>query len=188
MPLSRNTSRRIFPGFTVDNAQALFTPEAFYPLTGIKDLYPSVSVSEGVQILDAAIKQQLGARKQRCRSGLLAELHHCFAGDASAQSHRYAECTPVGLHAARESDESQRWSAGAFPGSVDAQSGLSRSTGPRRAIASRRTSTRSNTTASPTSRSTRSISSPTSTPSRASTTCTGPMRISRPRRSLRPFR
>ncbi|MDT5218764.1 MAG: hypothetical protein QOF15_869 [Mycobacterium sp.] len=48
-----------FPGFSVSNAQALFTPEAFYPLTGIKDLYPSVSVSEGVQILDAAIKQQL---------------------------------------------------------------------------------------------------------------------------------
>jgi hypothetical protein len=50
----------LFPGFTLNNAQALFTPEAFYPLTGIKDLYPSVSISEGVQILDAAIKQQLG--------------------------------------------------------------------------------------------------------------------------------
>ncbi|MHA7651994.1 PE family protein [Mycobacterium sp. ML4] len=50
-----------FPGFTVANAQALFTPEAFYPLTGIKDLVPDVSVAEGVQILDAAIKQQLAA-------------------------------------------------------------------------------------------------------------------------------
>lgn len=50
-----------FPAFTVGNALGLFTPEAFYPLTGIKDLVPNVSVSEGVQILDAAIKQQLTA-------------------------------------------------------------------------------------------------------------------------------
>ncbi|OBI90817.1 PE family protein [Mycobacterium asiaticum] len=48
-----------FPAFTVANAVSLFTPEAFYPLTGIKDLVPNVSVSEGVQILDTAIKQQL---------------------------------------------------------------------------------------------------------------------------------
>jgi hypothetical protein len=50
-----------FPGFTLANAQALFTPEAFYPLTGIKDLVPNVSVSEGIQILDAAIHQQFNA-------------------------------------------------------------------------------------------------------------------------------
>jgi PE-PPE domain/PE family len=50
-----------FPAFTVANAQALFTPEAFYPLTGIKDLIPNVSVSEGVTILDNAIHQQLNA-------------------------------------------------------------------------------------------------------------------------------
>ncbi len=50
-----------FPAFTVANAQALFTPEAFYPLTGIKDLLPSVSVSQGLSILDHAIHQQLDA-------------------------------------------------------------------------------------------------------------------------------
>jgi hypothetical protein len=50
-----------FPAFTVGNAQSLFTPEAFYPLTGIKDLTPNVSVSEGVTILDNAIRQQLNA-------------------------------------------------------------------------------------------------------------------------------
>ncbi|MBW0017678.1 MAG: PE-PPE domain-containing protein [Mycobacterium sp.] len=48
-----------FPGFTVADAQALFTPEAFYPLTGIKDLVPNVSVARGVTILDNAIQQQL---------------------------------------------------------------------------------------------------------------------------------
>jgi PE-PPE domain/PE family len=50
-----------FPAFTVANAQALFTPEAFYPLTGIKDLIPNVSVSQGLSILDHAIHQQLDA-------------------------------------------------------------------------------------------------------------------------------
>ncbi|SON61794.1 putative PPE family protein PPE42 [Mycobacterium simulans] len=43
------------------NAQGLFTPEAFYPLTGIKDLTPNVSVAEGVTILESAIKQQVDA-------------------------------------------------------------------------------------------------------------------------------
>jgi PE-PPE domain/PE family len=50
-----------FPTFTLANAQALFTPEAFYPLTGVKDLVPNVSVSRGVTILDNAIHQQLAA-------------------------------------------------------------------------------------------------------------------------------
>lgn len=50
-----------FPAFMTANARALFTPEAFYPLTGIKDLTPNISVSEGLQILDNAIKQQLAA-------------------------------------------------------------------------------------------------------------------------------
>ena len=50
-----------FPAFTVSDAQALFTPEAFYPLTGIKDLTPNVSVARGVTILDGAIHQQLSA-------------------------------------------------------------------------------------------------------------------------------
>lgn len=43
------------------NAVALFTPEGLYPLTGVKSLPLDVSVSEGVQILDSAIKQQLAA-------------------------------------------------------------------------------------------------------------------------------
>jgi hypothetical protein len=50
-----------FPSFTLPNAKALFTPEAFYPLTGIKDLVPNVSVSHGLTILDTAIQQQLAA-------------------------------------------------------------------------------------------------------------------------------
>jgi hypothetical protein len=50
-----------FPAFLVSDAQALFTPEAFYPLTGIKDLIPNVSVARGVTILDTAIHQQLSA-------------------------------------------------------------------------------------------------------------------------------
>ncbi|CAM2737547.1 hypothetical protein BST27_13405 [Mycobacterium intermedium] len=50
-----------YPSFTVANAISLFTPEAFYPVTGIKNLIPDISVSEGVAILDAAIQQQLTA-------------------------------------------------------------------------------------------------------------------------------
>ncbi|ETW26606.1 PE family protein [Mycobacterium gastri] len=50
-----------YPGFGVANALALFTPERFYPLTGIKDLTPDVSVAQGVAILDQAIRQQLDA-------------------------------------------------------------------------------------------------------------------------------
>ena len=49
--------------FTVamTNAQALFTPEGFYPFTGTKDLTLAVSVARGVQILDDAIKSTLAA-------------------------------------------------------------------------------------------------------------------------------
>ncbi len=43
------------------NALALFTPEGLYPLTGVKSLPLNVSVSQGLQILDSAIKQQLAA-------------------------------------------------------------------------------------------------------------------------------
>ena len=43
------------------NAQALFTPEGFYPLTGITSLTVDASVSQGLQILDSAIQQQLAA-------------------------------------------------------------------------------------------------------------------------------
>jgi len=50
-----------FPAFTLANARALFTPEGFYPLTGIKDLTPDVSVARGVTILADAIHQQLDA-------------------------------------------------------------------------------------------------------------------------------
>jgi len=42
------------------NAQALFTPEGYYPII-IKSLPLDVSISQGVQILDSAIKQQLAA-------------------------------------------------------------------------------------------------------------------------------
>jgi PE-PPE domain/PE family len=48
-------------GFTWGSVQALFTPEQLYPLTGVRSLPLSTSVSEGVQILDAAIKQQIAA-------------------------------------------------------------------------------------------------------------------------------
>jgi hypothetical protein len=41
-------------------AQPLFTPEGLYPLTGVKSLPLNTSVSQGLQILDSAIKQQLG--------------------------------------------------------------------------------------------------------------------------------
>ena len=43
------------------NAHALFTPEGLYPLTGVKSLTLDVSVAQGVQILDSAIKNTLAA-------------------------------------------------------------------------------------------------------------------------------
>jgi len=52
-----NHNFTVLPG----NAQALFTPEGLYPLTGVKSLPLNVSVSQGLQILDTAIKQQLAA-------------------------------------------------------------------------------------------------------------------------------
>ncbi len=48
-------------GFTWNTVQALFTPEGLYPLTGTKSLPLDMSVSQGVQILDGAIKQQIAA-------------------------------------------------------------------------------------------------------------------------------
>lgn len=45
-----------FPGVT---GQALFTPEGLYPLTGVKSLPLNISVSQGVQILESAINQQI---------------------------------------------------------------------------------------------------------------------------------
>jgi hypothetical protein len=48
-------------GFTwpASNVQTLFTPEGLYPLTGVRSLTLDVSVNQGVQILDQAIKQQI---------------------------------------------------------------------------------------------------------------------------------
>jgi len=43
----------------LSNAQALFTPEGLYPLTGVKSLPLNTSVAEGVQILESSITQQL---------------------------------------------------------------------------------------------------------------------------------
>jgi hypothetical protein len=47
--------------YTWNNTDTIFTPENLYPLTGTKSLPLDTSVSEGVQILDATIKQQIGA-------------------------------------------------------------------------------------------------------------------------------
>ncbi|WP_156687617.1 PE family protein [Mycobacterium sp. Marseille-P9652] len=46
-------------GYSWNTAQAIFTPENLYPLTGSKSLPLNISVNEGVQILDASIKQSL---------------------------------------------------------------------------------------------------------------------------------
>jgi hypothetical protein len=62
------------------NAQALFTPEGFYPVTGIKTLTIDASVSQGLQILDTAIKQQLAANP----SGSVAVLGYSQSADISS--------------------------------------------------------------------------------------------------------
>lgn len=49
-----------FPDFTAEQAQALFTPENLYPLTGTKSLPLDQSLAQGVQILHDAILQQVG--------------------------------------------------------------------------------------------------------------------------------
>lgn len=52
----------IFPGqpiFPVDSVHPLFTPEGLYPMTGVKSLVLDQSVAQGVQILDATIKDRL---------------------------------------------------------------------------------------------------------------------------------
>ncbi|MGP0078904.1 PE family protein [Mycobacterium sp.] len=48
-------------GYSWNTTQAVFTPEQLYPLTGPKTLPLSTSVSQGVQMLDAAIKQQIAS-------------------------------------------------------------------------------------------------------------------------------
>ena len=50
-----------FPGLTMGNSQPLVTPEGLYPLTGVHTLPLNTSVAQGVQILDSAIKNILGA-------------------------------------------------------------------------------------------------------------------------------
>ncbi|HUH71544.1 MAG TPA: PE-PPE domain-containing protein [Mycobacterium sp.] len=50
-----------FPGFTLGNAQSLFTPEGLYPDTAVKDLTIDISVARGVTILNNAILQQYHA-------------------------------------------------------------------------------------------------------------------------------
>ncbi|MBW0011682.1 PE-PPE domain-containing protein [Mycobacterium sp.] len=47
-------------GFVWSAVQALPTPEGLSPLTGVKSLPLNTSVSQGIPLLDAAIKQQLG--------------------------------------------------------------------------------------------------------------------------------
>jgi PE-PPE domain-containing protein/PE family protein len=50
-------------GYSWGVTQAIFTPENLYPLTGVRSLTLDVSVNQGVQILDATIKQQLASGK-----------------------------------------------------------------------------------------------------------------------------
>ncbi len=45
--------------YTWNTTDTIFTPEGLYPLTGTKSLPLDTSVSQGVQILDATIKQQI---------------------------------------------------------------------------------------------------------------------------------
>lgn len=55
-------SSPIFPGqpiFPVDSIHPLFTPEGLYPITGTKSLVLDQSLAQGVQILDATIKERL---------------------------------------------------------------------------------------------------------------------------------
>jgi len=47
--------------FSWTTAQGVFTPEGLYPLTDVRSLPLSTSVSQGVQILDATIKQEFAA-------------------------------------------------------------------------------------------------------------------------------
>lgn len=44
-----------------ENAQAVYTPAQGYPVTGVKSLIFNTSVSQGLEIMDSAIKQQLAA-------------------------------------------------------------------------------------------------------------------------------
>lgn len=49
-----------FPGVTF-NPRALFTPEGLYPAFGPKDLTLDASVSQGLTMLDDAIRRELAA-------------------------------------------------------------------------------------------------------------------------------
>ena len=64
------------------NAQALFTPEGYYPLI-LKSLPLTPSISQGLQILDSAIKTTLtnNPTGSVAVSGLLAERRHLLAGN-----------------------------------------------------------------------------------------------------------
>lgn len=52
----------LFPGqpiFPVSSVHPLYTPEGLYPMTGVKSLVLDQSLAQGVQILDATIKDRL---------------------------------------------------------------------------------------------------------------------------------
>jgi hypothetical protein len=49
-----------YVAFPYTSAQGLYTPEGLYPLNGYNSLTLSASVSQGVALLDAAIKAQIG--------------------------------------------------------------------------------------------------------------------------------
>ncbi|QNI05184.1 PE-PPE domain-containing protein [Mycobacterium kubicae] len=54
-------TRYVAPLFPNALPQGLFTPEQLYPITGVKSLPLATSVQQGLQIMDAAIWQQLNA-------------------------------------------------------------------------------------------------------------------------------
>jgi hypothetical protein len=65
---------------SLPNAQALFTPEGLYPIDGIKQLTFDASVSQGLQILDSAIKNTLATNP----SGSVAVLGYSQSADISS--------------------------------------------------------------------------------------------------------
>lgn len=58
--LFNNFASSYFPGFTSENIIALFTPEQFFPFTGIHTETLNSSVSQGVTLLNNAIMTQVG--------------------------------------------------------------------------------------------------------------------------------
>jgi PE-PPE domain len=171
----------------VGNAQALFTPEAFYPLTGIKDLIPNVSVSEGVTILDNAIQQQLNAGNNVAvagfsQSSIIASLEMAKLDPSGTPS-----SLPIVFSLLGDPMNPNGGLLARFPGLTMPSLGFTfyGATPGNDFVTNIYTM---DTTASPTSRNTRLISWPTSTPLRASTTCTALTRISHPYSLLRLFR